>query len=231
MIRIGIVGDFSEAILAHRAIAAALPLAARELAVELHWEWLHTSDLAAGNYGPLEQFDGFWCTPGSPYADTDAALRAIRFARESGRPYLGTCAGFQHALLEYAHNVWQIPLAAHAELDPEAADPLISRLECSLVEVSEPLELISGSRLAAIYGTAHIVEGYHCNYGLNPSYGARLESGPLAISARDHTGQVRAVELHGHPFYIATLFQPERAALLARTPPLVSAFVKACGAA
>jgi hypothetical protein len=35
MIRIGIVGDFSEAILAHRAIAAALPLVARELAVEL----------------------------------------------------------------------------------------------------------------------------------------------------------------------------------------------------
>jgi CTP synthase (UTP-ammonia lyase) len=157
-------------------------------------------------------------------------LRAIRFARESGRPYLGTCAGFQHALLEYAHNVWQIPLAAHAELDPQAADPLISRLECSLVEVTEPLELLSGTRLAAIYGTAHIVEGYHCNYGLNPSYGARLESGPLAVAARDRTGQVRAVELHGHPFYIATLFQPERAALLARAPPLVSAFAKACGA-
>jgi CTP synthase (UTP-ammonia lyase) len=230
MIRIGVIGDFSDGILAHRAIAAALPLVARELAVELHWRWLHTSDLAAGTHEPLEQFDGFWCTPGSPYANTGAALHAIRFARESARPYLGTCAGFQHALLEYALNVWQLPRAAHAEMDPEAAEPLISRLVCSLVEVTEPLELSAGSRLAAIYGTTHTVEGYHCNYGLNPTYASRLESGPLAVGARDRTGQVRAVELHGHPFYMATLFQPERAALAGRTPPLVSAFIKACGA-
>jgi CTP synthase (UTP-ammonia lyase) len=230
MIRIGVIGDFSASILAHRAIEAALPLVARELEIEFRWQWLHSRDLGAGSYEPLDQFAGLWCTPGSPYADTHAVLRAIRFARETLRPYLGTCGGFQHALLEYAHNVWRLPAAAHAETDPEAADPLIARLECSLVEISEALDLVPASHLAAIYGTTQIVEGYHCNFGLNPKYAARLASGPLALGARDKTGQVRAVELHGHPFYIATLFQPERAALAARTPPLVRAFVQACGA-
>ncbi|MGA3157718.1 MAG: hypothetical protein ABSE43_09130 [Steroidobacteraceae bacterium] len=230
MIQIGVVGDFSASILAHRAIEAALPLAAQELEIELRWKWLGTKDLGAGAYEPLDQFAGLWCTPGSPYVDTGAVLRAIRFARETSLPFLGTCAGFQHALLEYAQQVWRLPVAAHAETDPVAADPVIAPLECSLVEITEPLDLVAGSRLAALYGTAHIVEGYHCNYGLNPKYAERLASGPLAVGARGQSGQVRAVELRGHPFFMATLFQPERAALAARTPPLVRAFVQACGA-
>jgi len=38
---------------------------------------------------------------------------------------------------------------------------------------------------------------------------------------------VRALELQGHPFFVATLFQPERAALTGRLPPLVAAFASA----
>ena len=38
---------------------------------------------------------------------------------------------------------------------------------------------------------------------------------------------LRALELADHPFFVATLFQPERAALEGRTPPLVRAFVLA----
>jgi CTP synthase (UTP-ammonia lyase) len=229
MIRIGLIGDYDGSILAHRAIAAALPRVAKELQVALAWDWLATSELAVAGAALLEPYDGLWCTPGSPYANTRAAMQAIGFARQSQRPYLGTCGGFQHALMEYAESLWQLPLAAHAEESPEVADPVIARLECSLVEVSESLQLAAGSRLAAIYGAERIVESYHCNYGLNPIYESRLATGPLSVSARDHAGQVRAVELAAHPFFVATLFQPERAALAQRTPPLVKAFVAACG--
>jgi len=51
--------------------------------------------------------------------------------------------------------------------------------------------------------------------------------GSLEIAARDEDGGVRAVELRDHPFFIGTLFQPERAALRGETPPLVKAFVEA----
>jgi CTP synthase (UTP-ammonia lyase) len=40
-------------------------------------------------------------------------------------------------------------------------------------------------------------------------------------------GEVRGVELEGHPFYVAALFQPERRALRGEAPPLVAAFVAA----
>jgi CTP synthase len=45
------------------------------------------------------------------------------------------------------------------------------------------------------------------------------------VSARDDAGDVRAVELPGHPFFLGTLFQPERSALRGAEHPLVTAFV------
>ena len=59
---------------------------------------------------------------------------------------------------------------------------------------------------------------------------AALVSGPLRVGARDATGEVRAVELDGHPFFLATLFQPERAALEGQLPPVVAAFVRSAAA-
>ena len=79
-------------------------------------------------------------------------------------------------------------------------------------------------RLLAIYDSDEAVEGYRCNYHLNPLRG-RFAIGPLRVAARDPAGDVRAVELDGHPFFIATLYQPERSGLEARRHPLIAAFV------
>lgn len=46
-------------------------------------------------------------------------------------------------------------------------------------------------------------------------------------SAVDASGDLRAVELVDHPFFVCTLFQPERAALRGKTPPLATAFLAA----
>ena len=51
--------------------------------------------------------------------------------------------------------------------------------------------------------------------------------GPLHASAFGPDGEVRAIELDEHPFFVATLFQPERAALAGRTPPIARALVEA----
>ena len=103
---------------------------------------------------------------------------------------------------------------------------MIAPLVCSLVEVRGGLRFEPGSRLRNIYGRDSANEEYHCNYGFNPRYTDRLQSGPLKVAARDEEGGVRAVELDEHPFFIGTLFQPERAALRDQTPPLVKAFVE-----
>jgi CTP synthase (UTP-ammonia lyase) len=226
MIRIALIGDYNEAVIAHRAISLALTAAAQNIGVEVHADWVHTSAIGDAKQ-LLETYGGVWCVPASPYVNANGALAAIRYARQSGRPFLGTCGGFQHALLEYAHGVWGIDAPAHAETDPDASDPVIAPLMCSLVNVADALRFVPGSRLAQIYGITSTTEEYQCSYGLSPRYEARLQEGPLRIAARDSEGSVRGVELDGHPFFIATLFQPERAALQGRIPPLALAFVKA----
>ncbi len=227
---ISLIGDFDANVTAHRAIPLALERAGDELGVEVRFTWHHTAKLGPNPERTLEASAGIWCVPASPYADTKAALAAIRFARERPRPFLGTCGGFQHALLEYAQNVLGVANAAHAEADQHATDPLITPLSCALVEQAGAVTLQAGSRLEAAYGTSSVVEEYHCSYGLARPNEWIFKDGPLRIVGRDNEGEVRAVELDGHPFFVATLFQPERAALANKTPPMVRAFVEAAAA-
>jgi CTP synthase (UTP-ammonia lyase) len=225
-VHIGLVGDFDPDVRAHQAIPEALRLSGARLRVSVDPVWTHTSTLGT-DMAALNEFAGIWCVPASPYANTEGALAAIRYAREGGRPFLGTCGGFQHALLEYARNVLGRRQADHAESSPDASMPLISRLSCSLVEQRGKVTFAEGSRLRAVYGTGHTEEGYHCNYGLNPKYESIFQDNALRFVARDEAGEVRAAELTGHPFFIATLYQPERAALQGMEHPLITAFVEA----
>jgi CTP synthase (UTP-ammonia lyase) len=227
VVAVALVGDFDPAVTAHRAIPEALRLSAQRLHLEIRPEWVHTTAVGAATEA-LSDHAAVWCVPASPYASAAGALAAIRYARESSRPFLGTCGGFQHAVLEYIRNVLGYSAADHAETAPEAPMPVIARLSCSLVEKSGSVRLAGGSRLRTIYGTSEATEGYHCNYGFNPAY-EQLLSDPdgLRVAARDSAGEVRAVELAGHPFFIATLFQPERSSLQGADHPLINAFVEA----
>jgi CTP synthase (UTP-ammonia lyase) len=225
-LRVALVGDFKPSVVAHQAIPKALELAGTQHGVEVEPVWVQTTSIAVAEVR-LGGFDGIWCVPASPYANTTGALAAIRYARERGRPFLGTCGGFQHALLEYARNVCGIAQAEHAETNPNAALRLISPLACSLVERSEEILLEEGGLLRRAYGLPRITEGYHCSYGLNREYESRLFGNGLEATAHGMNGEVRGIELVGHPFYVGALFQPERRALRGEVPPPVAAFVAA----
>jgi CTP synthase (UTP-ammonia lyase) len=219
--RLALVGDFSPDITAHRAIETSLELAKAKFSIDA--TWLHTTSIRPGL--SLAGFSGIWCVPNSPYAHTAGALWAIEWARTTGTPFLGTCGGFQHALLEFVRGVLGRE-AAHAELDPAAPSPLVSKLACPLVEQSERIEPTGRGRFAKWYGAAR-AEDFCCSYGLNPAFESLLESSALQVVARGASGQVRAVELRGHPFFVGTLFQPERAGLSGELHPLIAAFLEA----
>jgi CTP synthase (UTP-ammonia lyase) len=224
---IALIGDYDPAVRAHAAIPVALHRAADELGCRVEPVWIETENVSEHSAEQLTRFAGFWCVPNSPYRNPDGALSAIRFARESRRSFLGTCGGFQHALIEHFRNVAGLPQAEHAESAPDAAVPVIARLACSLANAHGAIRLAEGSMVAAIYRRREVVEEYHCNFGLNPAYEGALAKGDLKVAGRDESGQVRAVELTGHPFFIATLFQPEQSAFHGVTHPLITAFLGA----
>jgi CTP synthase (UTP-ammonia lyase) len=224
-LRIALVGDYDPAVLAHQAIPMALARAGHDLGVDVQPTWLATDSIR--ETADVDGYHGIWCVPASPYRSADGALLAIRTARESGRPFLGTCGGFQHAVLEYARAVLGWHGAEHGETAPNATRRVIAPLICSLVEVTNRVRFAPDSHLAQAYGQLESHEGYHCRYGVNPEFAEALTAGPLRSVAWDDAGDVRAVEMDEHPFFVATLFQPERAALASITPPVVRAFLEA----
>ena len=205
MARIALVGDRSANVRAHARIPAVIDALLRRDGIALDPYWIATPDVA----GDLARFDAIWLVPGSPYDSPDGAIAAVRTAREGGIPFLGTCGGFQYALLEFARNVCGLPAVENAEVTPDADEYLIVQLECSLKGHEEAVMIVPGTRAATISGPGRRTERYHCDYGLNAAYLDRLSDGGLRFSGFDDSGQVRIAELPGHPFFVGTLFQPE----------------------
>jgi CTP synthase (UTP-ammonia lyase) len=228
-IRIALIGDYSPSVTAHLAIPPALELAAKALEVEVEPVWIHTSRLTGTEeLRALLGYQGIWCVPASPYANTEGAISAISLARTGGVPFFGTCAGFQHAMIEYFRNAIGATDVAHAELNPEAEHPLISKLSCSLVEVTGTIRLTPGSLAQRLYGTDRVEEGYHCNYGLNPDFAQSIHGqDDLQVEGTDDAGDIRIIRLRHHPFFLTTLFQPERSSLKGLVHPLIREFVSA----
>ncbi|WP_435930017.1 CTP synthase C-terminal region-related (seleno)protein [Dryocola sp. BD613] len=223
-LRIALVGDFNPAVIAHQAIPQALDNAAAVVGVTADYDWLPTPEVTSAE--DLIGYDAIWCVPASPYQNDDGAFLAIRYARENAIPFLGTCGGFQYSIVEYARNVMGWDDAGHAEMDSDGR-LVIAPLTCSLLEKSDVIELAEDSKIARAYGTTKIEEGYHCNYGIAELFTAALESYPLKATGWDKQGEIRAVELTDHPFFVGTLFQHERNALKDQPAPLVEALLRA----
>lgn len=225
-IHVALVGDYNSSVTAHRAIPKALEIASREVDCVVESTWVATDELEGDVESRLKAFGGVWCVPASPYKSMGGALAAIQWARERDIPFLGTCGGYQHAILEYARNVLHHSEADNAEVKPDASMPLIAPLSCALVEERADILLSPGSRVAKLYGAVRTTEQYHCSFGLNPRYSSIFDDSDLVITGEDSDRDPRVIELTNHRFFIGTAFQPERSALNGDPHPLVTGYVK-----
>ncbi|RJL23061.1 CTP synthase C-terminal region-related (seleno)protein [Bailinhaonella thermotolerans] len=229
MTRIALVADRSPHVHAHARVPALIE-ALREgegLAVDPYW--IATPD--AEDAGLLAGFDGIWIMPGSPYRSEAGAITAARVAREREIPFLGTCGGFQHALLEYARGVCGLTRLAHGEVsDAPEEDLLIVPLACSLAGHESAVHLTPGSVAERLLGAESTTGRYHCAYGPSPRHTQALQEAGLRFTGHDDDGEIRVAELPGHPFYLATLFQPELSGDGPRPHPFIRAFAEAATA-
>ena len=214
---VAVLGDRDPRFVTHRELDAELARMPRR--VEAAWLPSPRAAEAAGA-------DALWIAPGTPYADDDAVLAAIDRAVDDGTPLLGTCGGFQYAVVALVRRAG-LP-AAHAESEPDAADPLIAPLACALYGEEREVTCVPGTRLAAICGTAPFTGFHFCGFGLAPGRERDLEAAGAVIAARAPDAGVEGLELAGHPFFLATLFQPQVGALDGGPRhPLVAALIAA----
>ena len=219
--KLALVGDRSPSVRAHGRIPLLIEALRKREGLVLDPYWIPSTDA-----DDLQAFDGLWVVPGSPYTDRDKVVGAIRTAREREIPFLGTCGGFQHAILHLARELAGIDDADHREYGTHEADVIVP-LECSLVGHEGAIDYTPGTLIASIAGVERSVERYHCSYGIAPGYVEALERAGVIFGAHDQDGAPRALELAEHPFFLGTLFQPELAGDGTRAHPVIRAFAAA----
>ena len=112
-------------------------------------------------------------------------------------------------LVEHARNLVGISDAAHGESSTDGT-LVVTPLSCSLMGQTIDVAITPGTRLSALHGgVASVTEHTTCNYGLDPARPDIASTGGMVVSGIDDTGEVRAIERVDHPFFLATLYQPQ----------------------
>lgn len=224
-IKIGIIGDFSSNRPSHIATNEALQHCAEYLGIKIELQWLPTEALEGIVDIHISKFDGFWCAPGSPYISMKGALNAIRFARENDYPFLGTCGGFQHAVIEYVQNKLGLSDAKHAEVDPDASNLVITPLSCSLVGETRKILINKDSKIYEFYNKTEVEERFSCNFGINPDYRKIIDASGFKVVGTDEKSEARILDLVSNKFFIATLFQPQLSSSPTKPHKLILAYL------
>jgi CTP synthase (UTP-ammonia lyase) len=225
MVSIGIIGDYDVKRPSHRATMDALKHSAKYLSLNIAVTWLPTDALEDCDCKVLNGFAGFFCAPGSPYRSYAGALNAIRYARERDVPFIGTCGGFQHAVMEFATNALRLKDVYHEELNPEAPTFVIRALSCSLSGQTAEVILKEGSLCRDIFGEDKTEERFSCSYGMNPEFLDAFEKYGFLVAGTDLNGEARILEMPEKRFYIVTLFQPQLVSTSERPHVLLSRFL------
>lgn len=242
LVAIAIVGDFNGAFPGHVTLAPAIAHAAQKHGLDARVEWIPTRVVKKQNVTRvLDGFHSLIVAPGSPYESFDGALAAIEFGRTGARPCFGSCAGFQHVLIEYARNVLGLADAHSAEYDTDSRNVVVVPVSCPVpnrpagaprlsgaVECPETtIRILPGTRAAEIYKCEKVVEEYFCNYESNPAFQSRFDAAGLRLSGVGPHGEARIVEIPSHRWFLATLFQPQRATAPGRPHPIFVAYLNA----
>jgi len=201
-------------------------------------EWLDAEQLdPAETARALERVDGILVPGGFGIRGIEGKIAAVRYAREHGKPFLGLCLGLQVATIEFARHVCGLGGADSTEFHADTPHPVIHLLP-SQEGVAEmgatmrlgayPCTLAPGSRAAEVYGEPVVNERHRHRYEVNNEYRATLESHGLRCSGLYvEEDLVEAIELPGHPYFLATQAHPEFRSRPIRPHPLFREFIAA----
>jgi CTP synthase len=237
-VTIGIIGKYVSFEDSYKSLNEALTHGGFGNDVKVNRRWVESEDLEKGDVDKLlGGVDGILVPGGFGARGTGGMVAAAEYARRTGTPYFGICYGFQWAVTEYARNVCGLAAANSTEVDPDTEHKVIYKLQ-DLLGVDEmggtmrlgayTCQLKPGSRAAAIYGAAEVMERHRHRYEFNKAYESCLTQGGLDISGKTPDGKfVEIAEIPSHPWYIAVQFHPEFRSKPLRPHPLFADFVRA----
>jgi len=185
----------------------------------------------------LKDLGGILVPGGFGNRGIEGKIRAARYAREAGIPYLGLCLGMQIATIEFARNVLGLEKANSTEFAENTPHPVIHLQETqrhvkrkggSMRLGAQECALKPGSLARRLYGKEIVSERHRHRYEFNNAYREAFEGAGFSISGATPDNQlVEMIEIPSHPFFIATQSHPEFLSKPNRPHPLFVGFIKA----
>ena len=240
-VEIAIVGKYIQLHDAYLSVVEALKHGGIAERTSVRIRWVDSEKIEEkGADGLLACVDGILVPGGFGTRGTEGKIKAIRYAREQGIPFLGICLGMQMAIVEYARHVLGLKDADSIELHPDTPDPVIALMpdQDGVVDLGGtlrlgacPCVLKEGSLAERLYQAEEISERHRHRYEVNNDYRAALEEHGMVLSGRSPDGKiVEMIELGGHPYFIGTQGHPEFKSRPNRAHPLFKGLVQAAAA-
>jgi len=247
-VRVAMVGKYVELPDAYKSVNEALLHAGIQNRVKVQIDYVNAEELESQDVNEvLKDADAILVPGGFGERGTEGKMKAIRFARENGVPFLGICLGMQLAVIEYARNVAGITDATSTEFNRSTKSPLIGLITEWLDERGEvqqrsvdsdlggtmrlgaqKSELVPGTKTAEVYGSDEIIERHRHRYEMNNRYIPVLEEKGMKISGYSPVQHlVETVEIPAHPWFIAVQFHPEFTSSPRDGHPLFAGFIDA----
>jgi CTP synthase len=212
--------------------------------VTIHF--VEAQDIEEQGLDCLRDMDGIVVPGGFGDRGIEGKIQAVRFARESGIPYLGICLGMQVAVIEASRHLAGLDGAMSTEFDRSTPHPvvgLITEWQTSSGDVEQRDEesdmggtmrlgaqeifLADGSLAAETYGRTRIQERHRHRYEVNNNYREQLERTGLRFSGLSVDDLVEVVEIPDHPWFLASQFHPEFTSNPRDGHPLFKGFITA----
>ncbi len=237
-VRIGVVGKYIELQDAYKSVYEALIHGgiANDCGVQI--EQIEAEEVENGDPARLFKGLGGIVVPGG-FGDRgiEGKIKAARYAREAGLPYLGLCLGMQIAVIEFGRHVLGLTGAHSTEFNPATPHPVIDIQDSqkSVVQKggtmrlgAQTCQLAPDSRTRALYGADQIVERHRHRYEFNNRYREDYAAAGFLFAGTTLDNKlVEVIELPGHPFFIACQYHPEFASKPNVSHPLFRGFIAA----
>lgn len=246
-VNIALVGKYVDLTESYKSLSEALIHAGIHTGARIRINYVDSESIEKNGIGCLADMDAILVPGGFGKRGVEGKIKAIRYARENGLPYLGICLGMQLAVIEYARHVVGLENAHSTEFEPATPHPVIalitewqdrdgrvehrdanSDLGGTMRLGGQECLLKSGSEVREVYGTERIIERHRHRYEVNNHYLPRLEQAGLrvsGVSAKD--GLCEMIELPSHPWFVGCQFHPEFTSTPRGGHPLFSAFIRA----
>ena len=200
--------------------------------------WIDSEELEQdGAESVLDEVQGIIVPGGFGHRGIEGMIKAAKYARINGIPYLGLCLGMHVLVIEYARHVLNSCDPNSTEFVPDTCYPVIDLLpeQRTVEEKGGTMRLgryacrtISGTKSALAYEGDEVFERHRHRFEFNNDFREALEKGGLVIGGMSPDGRlVEIAEVKDHPWMVGTQAHPEFLSRPNRPHPLFYDFIGA----